>query len=225
MKTKLMIFLVALLFVAPLAALAGTADIEYTGNKFYYIGAPLPAAQYDPDDPDPDAAGWANGFQDGNGEVPPDPPGTLPFVAGQDLVLARRNLNIDNNVKYFTVTILYNQDVPGVGELEFQSSNSGSIDGPVSTATVWNESSADGVYLLNVIFDPQPDWEWVRIQTTGAVTLNSITWNTQCYTNDYVDDYDHRIPSLTQWGLFVLIIMLGGSAGWILWRRRAHAGI
>ena len=209
-KTLLVLMLIGLLMI-PLAA---TADkLEY-GHNYYRVAPPgLPAAwspTWNPALPPPPGQ-WVWPLLPGgvyNDGLPPV--GTV-VGAGQSLLLGRENLAIAGQKKTVTIGISYTPG-SGVGPLVLNQANSGFIAGGAAAGAIVRETNVAGVYTLVYLLQPQPDWEWFLIQNTGTspVTMNAVA----------ISDYCNQIPSLTGWGVGALVILLVGTAVWLVRRRK-----
>ena len=62
-------------------------------------------------------------------------------------------------------------------------------------------------------FDPQPEWEVVWLHANGTFGIESIEASSNCRA---------PVPSLTQWGMIVLALLLIGSTIFIFVRRRGE---
>jgi hypothetical protein len=69
-----------------------------------------------------------------------------------------------------------------------------------------------GEYKLVIKIKPQPAWEWITIKNPpgSAVVFDKVVIGAEC----------RAIPSLTGWGIGALVILLAGTAVWLVRRRR-----
>ncbi|HWR83533.1 MAG TPA: hypothetical protein VN285_09535 [Candidatus Deferrimicrobium sp.] len=79
--------------------------------------------------------------------------------------------------------------------------------------TVTKGSKGDTTVFV-IVFDPQPDYEIFRIKATGPATIAGAKAVTKCY---YEPD---RVPSLTSYGLIVLLGLLILSGVYVIYNRR-----
>ncbi len=200
--------LIVLLAVVLLTAGTAMADVTATGDLYYYLGPPLNAVagDYDPVNDDPSATDWNPNFIAGT-----PPAGTIPV--GQVLVLAQRNLQL-KQVKYVTANVQYTGTSPLV---TYDRIGHGARD-YITTHYVLGDTDVAGTprsYTLRFKVKPQPDWEWVELTPAGAapVPFTRATIHSVCVS----------VPSTTTTGLIVLVVLLGGTAVWIVGRRRLQA--
>jgi hypothetical protein len=73
----------------------------------------------------------------------------------------------------------------------------------------------DSMHYYEFTFEPQPEWEVIElINNSGVpVTISNITASSICR---------RAVPSLTSWGLIILVLMIL-AAGYMVYRRRAGA--
>ena len=80
------------------------------------------------------------------------------------------------------------------------------------TATLVGDPLRTAILLkYHFRFVPQPDWHVVIFNNAakGAATVTKITASPRCY-----------VPSLTEWGLGVLVLVLLASTAFVIYRRR-----
>lgn len=72
----------------------------------------------------------------------------------------------------------------------------------------------DTLHYYEFTFEPQPAWEVIEFNNSGVpVTIDNITASSICR---------RAVPSLTSWGLIILVLMIL-AAGYMVYRRRANA--
>jgi hypothetical protein len=128
------------------------------------------------------------------------------------IVLAMRNINIDTNKKLVRVYLEYAGGTVALAEIAC-----GSADGTPCNGEVMSETNDGAIYDLKYWIVPQPDWEYFVIENTGGtdVTINKAAISTNC----------SPIPSLTPYGLMLLVLLLAGTAVWVMRRRSAVAAM
>ena len=199
MKTKIMILLLAALFVAPSLLFAGESDIAAYKDQYYYAGAAL--GSYDPTSDDPNSATWNPNFTAGVPQAP------VVLQANQVLVLAMRNILVKTNKKYLRVHAEYTGPVVQRQSVGFD----------IGVGGVVSETNAAGVYDLTYLVVPQPSWEYVVLRNPGpgTLTVNRATIESNC----------SPIPSLTPYGLLLLVLLVAGTSVWVLRRRQAVVSV
>jgi len=144
------------------------------------------------------------------------------LAAGASVALYRENRFLSDFKKTITLIAEY-----AGGDLDFVEAGWGyQLDkDPGTNEQVKRSSSTDQFFVriddgatLKVEFDiiPQPDYEWILIKNNGgsAATL----------TADMLFERECALPSLTQWGMIALVVlMLAAGAMVIVRRRRAVA--
>lgn len=197
MKAKILVLFLAVLFILPTVVLA---DVTAYKDQYYYAGSPT--VPYEPIDPNPEATDWNPEFTPG---MPTDP---VILTPGDVIVLAMRNINIDTNKKLVRVYLEY-----AGGTVALAGNDCGAADGTPCSGEVMSETNAAGVYDLKYWIVPQPDWEYFVIENTGGtnVTINKATISTNC----------SPIPSLTPYGVMLLVLLMAGTAVWVMRRRSA----
>jgi hypothetical protein len=210
MKRILAVALLALVVMAPYTAIAGPTEADTLNYNYWRIISTAPGlTTLDPSgNGNIWAAPWAKGA----------PPGGTVLPAGQWLVLGRGNLASPNPFKrkIFQARI----DVAaGAANLQLTDKHFGygSLPNTVPKQDLVVKSTGAGL-LYELIWQvrPQPQWEWVAIKNNGAnpITLASVNWWSTC------PWYFGRIPSLTAWGILILVLLLAGTAVWIVRKRK-----
>jgi hypothetical protein len=134
------------------------------------------------------------------------------------LILALGNRDYPGNRKTLVVRI---EGVGAASQLQFYKANFGYETPPANRTggPVVENLDTVGVYRASYVFDPQPDWEWIIIKNNGpTMTLPKVFWTSSCVVSP--NPYP-RVPSLTTWGLLVLVALLTGTAIWVIRRRKA----
>lgn len=74
-----------------------------------------------------------------------------------------------------------------------------------------------GGVRFNVKIWPQPEWEVMKLHVDGEgpVIIESIVGHSKCHR-------DEIIPSLTTYGIIVLVLLLLASTIWVIRKKRAH---
>ena len=76
------------------------------------------------------------------------------------------------------------------------------------------KDAVPGGVIFHVKIIPQPEWEVMAIHAMDTLTIISGTAQTVCHR-------DEIIPSLTTYGIIVLVLLLLASTVWVLRRKRA----
>ncbi|MEW5923880.1 MAG: hypothetical protein AB1746_07830 [Candidatus Zixiibacteriota bacterium] len=63
--------------------------------------------------------------------------------------------------------------------------------------------------VYNFTYVPQPEWETIKFTSSGSVSISGIVVVSSC-----------RVPSLTQWGIIALVLILIASSIFVVYRRR-----
>ncbi|MBI5867162.1 MAG: hypothetical protein HZB43_02535 [candidate division Zixibacteria bacterium] len=205
MKKALLLTLAMLVLVVPCTAFAGSQEVEGIGDKYYRIQSTTPGPDTLNFKPTWNGSAWVWNTGVLTAGVPP---ASTPLPAGNYLVLAMENFRIAANMKFVTVKITYT----GTSTLQFQLANYGSKNGLASFGEISSETASGSPYQLIYKIRPQPDWEWLIIRNTGgsAITMTEVSFGSNC---EYV-------PSLTTWGLLALVLLLAGTAFFMVKRRR-----
>ena len=213
MKSKILLSVAAAILVLPCLTTTIQADVTDYGDKWYYVGAPQnPASNYDPTDPATEADDWNGLF------TPlPVPPGTR---VGPDSVLVVAMRNDDSIlVKTVTLTIDYVGDSLarrriGHGSTKYVTKHGEprtERDGPHPTIPLMRQ-----YYLVfDILY--QPDWEWIEVwdPESRALNVHNATIHSVCT----------KVPSLTPYGIMLLVLLLAGTAVWVMRKRKAVVSI
>jgi hypothetical protein len=206
---KRIIWTIVLMFVliAPCAALAGPMGADTVDYTYYRIMTTLTAADTAGLRPDINGDVWPAGYIKGL------PPASLSLPAGQFLVLGIGNWQVDKNTKQLDVHIA----CPVLPALDLAFRHFGYRQTPsIVPGDIFVQANAGLAYDLHWDIDPQPQWEWMAIKNTAAsaITLNSVSWSRYC------DPKIRPVPSLTTWGILSLLLLLGGTAVWLIRKRK-----
>ena len=218
MKKMIMLTLAVLTLVAPCVALAGGTETDAYRDKFYRVDAGTGTPDTSKFHPTWSGTAWVWKT------TLPDtiyktglPPAATVIPAGKYLVLGMENLWLPSlPIKYLTVRITYSGSG---GPLQFQPPNGavgfGGNHGPSYGELISETTTGSGpwTYELHYKIRPQPDWEWVMIKnssSTQSITISEVVWDSNC---EYV-------PSLTAWGILALVLLIAGTALWVMRRRR-----
>lgn len=79
------------------------------------------------------------------------------------------------------------------------------------------KSTIAGGVKFYVLFTPQPEWEVVLVKNASGqqVAIDSVKASSTCYPTP--------VPSLTTYGIIVLVLLLLASTVWVIRKKRAHA--
>jgi len=132
-------------------------------------------------------------------------------AAGATVWIGIENLYWEPNKKKLTVTLTGNdlRDLEYVNTIGYDDAGNSAniIAAPLGVPLIQQNLA---VYQFQYI--PQPQWEVIEFTATGdkaAVDIEGISVISSC-----------RVPSLTQWGLMALVILLIGSSVFVIYRRR-----
>jgi len=203
MKKTIMLTVMLMVLIGPCIALAGDMGVDAYKDKFFKIVTGTPdTVSYKPTW---NGTAWvwntATVYTSGL------PPANTVIPVNGYLVLAMENIRVQSNVKYLNVRIAFT----GTATLHTDTVGNG-YPGGSGTGLRLIETSAGGVYELLYSIRPQPDWEWVLIKNTGAqpATVSAVVWDSRC----------RSVPSLTTWGLLALVLIMAGTAIWVVRRKR-----
>ncbi len=193
-----MMLAVAAMFVVPMSAWAeknGRLDDFQT----YY-------STTDPGNAKPPASPWV-------AINPNQSPGSI--GAGSSMWFADTNVYVPGNEKVYTLKLF------GTGSSPFtalkDTNATGYLPGGFAYAALTTGRDVSGTpAVFTAHFRPQPAWEKIQIKNTGgsSVAIDSVSGTSDC----------HPVPSLTTYGLIALLLLLIGSAVWVMrHRRRAHS--
>jgi hypothetical protein len=142
---------------------------------------------------------WVTG-----GDVTPLAGGTLP--ANQKLLLGFED-SLGWVDKWVTIRIKHD----GPQTLAFDSKAAGGLSGSYASEVI-EQLYENGEYKLVIKIHPQPAWEWIAIKNPpgSAVVFDKVWIGAEC----------RHIPSLTGWGIGALVILLSGTAVWLVRRRK-----
>jgi|GEM_PF-2246994 len=76
------------------------------------------------------------------------------------------------------------------------------------------KDAVPGGVIFHVKIIPQPEWEVMALHATDTLTINTATAQTVCHR-------DETIPSLTTYGIIVLVLLLLISTVWVIRKKRA----
>jgi len=76
------------------------------------------------------------------------------------------------------------------------------------------KDAVPGGVIFHVKINPQPEWEVMALHATDALTINTAKAQTVCHR-------DETIPSLTTYGIIVLVLLLLVSTVWVIRKKRA----
>ena len=160
------------------------------------------------------------------GLVKPDttPPGnwmdSTSFVIAKDdsVWMGTWNSYRDNNFKQYTLFINGTGDLFNLREIwtkGYLPDPAGPEDTVKHTPTA--RTVGDGVVAFHSQFRPQPEWEVILIKNTsdGPITVTSYYAESTCRT------FPLEIPSLTTYGIIVLVLLLLVSTVWVIRKKKA----
>jgi len=160
----------------------------------------------DPGNAEPPAAPWI--------PTPAEPAGII-VPAGTDIWFGTENLFIEPNMKFYRLSLtgagLASLADPWARGYDPVGAEMEPIAGP-------KMFFVGGTLNIDVVFDPQPEWEVVRLTTTAVVTINNAVGASGC---TKVTD----VPSLTTFGIIALALLLIASTIWIMRKKRAGVQI
>ena len=76
------------------------------------------------------------------------------------------------------------------------------------------KDAVPGGVIFHVKIIPQPEWEVMALHARATLTINTATAQTVCHR-------DEMIPSLTPYGIIVLVLLLLASTVWVIRKKRA----
>jgi hypothetical protein len=219
---KTIVGMIIVIVASPLLAFAGSLDAESNATSLWYLHQDTLAYPFlYPIWPTWTGTGytWNSVWKDG-----PPPSGTTTIGKNHWLFLGQRNAFVDTNTKDVTITIRYfGTSKPSLKYAKYGSKadaqeSSGELLYLLKDST---PGSSPGVYQVVYRIRPQPDWEYFMIKAEGGqgagqdgkpdeVMLMDVTITSWC----------HSVPVLTGWGLAVLVILLAGTALWVIRKRR-----
>ena len=195
-----------------------SAEPEIYKDRFYSDGHP-------PSPYDPTWTGatwnWVNPPYTHSFPRATNPKDTIPnpavLNAGDSLLFGMENLHIPGAVKTLTLNITY---TGATADLDWRAAAwGGYVDGDTTsfhTRTLSRVTVTKAAGSLKVVvIMPQPDWEWILIKNSGIgqATFTTVVLYSTC---------ERAVPSLTQWGMIGLgVLILGAGAMVIVRRRRA----
>ncbi len=143
----------------------------------------------------PGGPGWEGPYAPG----PIDP--AWDVAAGADVYVGIENEHYWVNMKTITITIA----TAGAVALDFVSATADGVPANHGEPVI----DPPGTWTIEIF--PQPDWEVLVFNNSGgAGTITSITIVSEC----------ELVPSMTNYGLGILALLLIGSTVWVLRRRR-----
>ncbi len=89
-------------------------------------------------------------------------------------------------------------------------------DGSLALVDSVSSSGSNIHRVFIMVIDPQPHFEWFKLEDTSAtqVTVDTAYFGTYCYLKK------KPIPTLTNWGLLILFLLLVASAIYVIYQRR-----
>ncbi len=141
-----------------------------------------------------------------------------PYTGGPYTVLDGESFwigieNIFDDVRVKTLRVhLTGSDVGAGHSITVTGFDTAGVSGDFVINYTTNTIGDDEVeYIIN--FDPQPEWEVIWFVASGTFDIESIEASSNCRA---------PVPSLTQWGMIVLALLLIGSTIFIFVRRRGE---
>ncbi|UCD95562.1 MAG: hypothetical protein JSU69_05795 [Candidatus Zixiibacteriota bacterium] len=138
------------------------------------------------------------------------PGGTIEVPPGTQIWIGVENREVPEAKKRLTLTLtgwdLDELTYVGVTGYDAQG-NSGTIAATQSGGGAITHERA----VYQFLFVPQPEWEVIEFSATedGTVSIDDIVVVSSC-----------NVPSLTHWGLLVLVLLVLASAVYVIYRRR-----
>lgn len=160
------------------------------------------------------------------GEAPwegPLPPtgNTIMVAAGDSIWFGCDNFQVDSLWKEWWLRLKgVNVFSLGVGIDSVLAYDSEGSSAAYSYSKVGKSFVPDGGVTFNVKIKPQPEWEVIVLRNDGSdpVTITDVLGETKCHR----DPEDTPIPSLTTYGIIVLVLLLLASTVWVIRKKRAH---
>ena len=144
--------------------------------------------------------------------LPIPPPPAIPD--GESMYFGHENLFVETNAKILTLIIDYTG-----GDLDLTGFGMGWRAGAkvATEKDVREVADTDDLLYIKILIVPQPSWEWVEITNNGpgAATINSVEFYTQC----------DPIPSLTEWGMVGLVVLMLAAGTMVIVRRRRATAV
>ena len=199
MKSIVITALLAVLLVA------GSASAQ---NEFNLIG-PNHYSVVNPTDLTPWGADWAG-----------TPPPTA-LNGGDEVAYGMDNGTQELWIKRLVLRITYD-DRSGTGGLEMTGHGQDWLPkGKEGQEILITEepTGTDGVVTLviTILYDPQPEWEWVKVGATGqGVDILEVVMITTCTPKMRGTE----LPSLTQWGMIALVLLILAAGAMVIRQRR-----
>lgn len=151
-------------------------------------------------------------------------PGNNPLTGGVWLPYAGQVINVNNGQNlWIGVENLYDAGRTKTLRVTLTGTN---VNGHAYTATGFDASGNSGDITATVIgqiafdantvqvtftFSPQPQWEVIRLTAASNISIEEIDATSYCRA---------PVPSLTQWGIMALVLILIGSSVFVIYRRR-----
>lgn len=148
-------------------------------------------------------------------------PVPVPMVGGDEIAFGMDNLTVKENIKYLYIKVSYT----GAGQLDLEATGSGWVfarGGP--EVTVDNRpagENAPGYITVTIVYDPQPEWEWLLFKATDGLTITDVVFEATCFPMAYPSG----IPSLTEWGMIALVVLILAAGAMVIIRRRRAASV
>jgi hypothetical protein len=138
-----------------------------------------------------------------------------PLATSTTIWIGTENLQVDEQWKEWWLDI-HGTSVFGLEAINVVGYDSlGSSTGYTYSSTGKSALTPGGV-RFNVKIKPQPHWEVMELHVAepAPVTIESIVGQSMCHR-------DEIIPSLTTYGIIVLVLLLIASTVWVLRRKKA----
>jgi len=137
--------------------------------------------------------------------------GTINVESGNPLWIGVDNLYVSYQIKRLELTLTGNS----LGDLTIDDLKGYISGGDTTKAWLVNVYPSGNTVKYIFGFDPQPDWEVILFVNGGAgqVQISDMVMYSTC----------RRVPSLTQWGVIALVIMLMAATYYVYRRKTATA--
>ena len=129
--------------------------------------------------------------------------------------IGTKNLQVDEQWKEWWLTI-HGINIFDLGAEYVIAYDSTGSAAPYTYSAIGKSPLTPNGVRFNVKIRPQPEWEVMKLHVDGdgPVTIESIVGHSSCHRGEI-------IPSLTPYGIIVLVLLLIASTVWVLRRRRA----
>ena len=129
--------------------------------------------------------------------------------------IGTQNLQVDEQWKEWWLDI-HGVNIFDLGAVEVIAYDSSGSSVGYTYSTIGKTALTPGGVRFNVKIRPQPEWEVMKLHVdgTGPVTIESIVGHSKCHRGEI-------IPSLTTYGIIVLVLLLLVSTVWVIRKKKA----